>query len=258
MQEDREYQFIQNMIPQPEKEEEQQVMPERYEENLFDDGERPLKGRKRRLTGEAYVAVVQIVICAIVVLGLLLFRMVGGQYYQNFYQGFLELMNQKIELKDFPPKAVESQPEEATSSAAQSIVTGRISSPLQTGIISSRFGERQDPYSGELSEHQGIDIAAGEGEPVYSLLSGVVEQCGEDEIYGNYILLNHGCNIHTFYAHCREIKKVSGEPVKLGEEIAAVGNSGMATGYHLHLEVRINGNRVNPQYYLLPGKYDTI
>ena len=257
MQEDREYQFIQNMIPPPENEEKPE-MPEQPEENILGYEERRGGGRKRRLTGEAYVAVVQIVICVIVVLGLLLFRMVGGQYYENFYQGFQALMNQKIELKDFPPKAAESQPEEETSSAAQSIVTGQISSPLQTGMISSGFGERQDPFSGELSEHQGVDIAAGEGEPVYSLLSGVVEQCGEDEIYGNYILLDHGSNIQTFYAHCRELKKAAGEQVRLGEEIAAVGNSGVATGYHLHLEVRINGNRVDPQYYLLPGKYDTI
>jgi len=119
-----------------------------------------------------------------------------------------------------------------------------LSYPTKGGRITSTFGQRW----GRM--HNGIDIGNDIGEPVYSSLDGVVKECHYEEGYGNKILIDHGNNIITVYAHLNEFKTTVGTQVKKGDLIGRVGNTGNSTGPHLHFEVRVNGAPINPQGYI--------
>lgn len=112
-------------------------------------------------------------------------------------------------------------------------------------MISSRFGVRSSGM------HKGLDIAAQLGTPIVAAAAGTVEAAGwSDSGYGNFVLITHGNGIQTLYAHCSALYVSAGQYVEQGSIIAAVGSTGWSTGPHLHLEIRVNGVRVNPQYYL--------
>jgi murein DD-endopeptidase MepM/ murein hydrolase activator NlpD len=112
------------------------------------------------------------------------------------------------------------------------------------GIITSRFGWRYRRH------HDGIDIAAPSGTPIYAARAGVVEFAGWRGGYGRVVYLNHGDGIVTVYGHASVLKVRTGQRVEKGQLIARVGRSGNATGPHLHFEVRVNGRAVNPLAYL--------
>lgn len=118
------------------------------------------------------------------------------------------------------------------------------------GTLSSSFGERSDPFSGEGAFHSGIDLSAPKGTPVHATADGVVSQAGWGGNYGKVIVINHGSRVQTYYAHLSELLVLPGEDVRLGEVIALSGGTGRATGPHLHYEVRIGGTPVNPYRYL--------
>jgi len=121
-----------------------------------------------------------------------------------------------------------------------------MTAPLNGGVYTSYFGERTDPIEGGDDYHKGVDIAADEGEPIKAVFDGAVYSVGEDERSGKYVFLEHGKGIMTFYCHCSEILVREGESVKQGEVVALVGSTGYSTGPHLHFEVRINGESIDP------------
>ena len=128
--------------------------------------------------------------------------------------------------------------------------TGTLQWPLPVvGTITSQFGHRVDPITGEVSSHTGTDIACAEGTPILAAADGVVTVAnGLDSwggSYGYYIKINHGGGLETLYAHCSSICVTTGQQVQSGQVIGYVGHTGRATGSHLHLEVRINGNRAD-------------
>ncbi len=125
-----------------------------------------------------------------------------------------------------------------------SAINGVILSKPIKGIITSRFGSRWG------RQHEGIDIAANEGTPIYACSKGTVEYCGEYYGYGNLVIINHGNGIQTYYGHCSKIYVSKGQEVTRDTIIAAVGSTGNSTGPHLHLEIRKNGKVQNPQNYL--------
>lgn len=114
------------------------------------------------------------------------------------------------------------------------------------GRYSSPFGTRKDPFTGELDFHPGMDISADQGVPVHATADGVVEQANYDGSYGNAILLSHGFGISTRYGHLSQFAVRAGQHVKRGDVIGYVGATGRVTGAHLHYEVLIGGNRINP------------
>ncbi len=118
------------------------------------------------------------------------------------------------------------------------------------GEITSTYGYRDHPVDGVYSFHSGVDIAADLGTPIAAFAAGTVEFIGESEAYGLYIQLDHGNGITTFYCHCSELFTGKGEAVQAGQRIAAVGDSGNATGAHLHLELKQDGIFLNPNYYI--------
>ncbi len=129
--------------------------------------------------------------------------------------------------------------------------TGTLQWPLPVaGTITSQFGHRVDPITGEASSHTGTDIACAEGTPILAAADGTVTVAnGLDSwggSYGYYIQIDHGGGLETLYAHCSSICVTTGQQVQAGQVIGYVGHTGRATGSHLHFEVRANENRVNP------------
>ncbi len=118
------------------------------------------------------------------------------------------------------------------------------------GTVTSDYGTRVHPvYSGE-SFHSGRDIAADEGEPVYAVLDGVVAQAGTAEMAGKYVKLLHSDGTETLYCHCSKLIAEEGDHVKKGDIIALVGQTGLATGPHLHFEYHKDGKASDPKEIL--------
>ena len=126
--------------------------------------------------------------------------------------------------------------------------TGTLQWPLPVaGTITSQFGYRVDPITGEVSSHTGTDIACAEGTPILAAADGIVTVAnGLDSwggSYGYYIQVDHGGGLETLYAHCSSICVTTGQQVQVGEVIGYVGHTGRATGSHLHLEVWVGRSR---------------
>ncbi|HWA94935.1 MAG TPA: M23 family metallopeptidase [Terracidiphilus sp.] len=118
------------------------------------------------------------------------------------------------------------------------------------GSIGSSFGERQDPINGEGAFHPGVDIEAPYGTPVRAAGDGVVLAENMGSGYGRQVVLDHGHDLITLYGHMSAVAVVPGQHVIRGQVIGYVGQSGRATGPHLHYEVRIHNVPVNPHKYL--------
>jgi murein DD-endopeptidase MepM/ murein hydrolase activator NlpD len=126
--------------------------------------------------------------------------------------------------------------------------------PLSVGEVSSPFGWRKDPISGEEQFHQGVDLAAPAGTPVRAPEEGKVIMSDYQEGYGNFVLLDHGAGLTTLYAHNRENKVKEGDWVRKGGILATVGSTGRSTGPHLHFEVRRKGIRQDPRTFVAVNK----
>ncbi|MEP6692472.1 MAG: M23 family metallopeptidase [Gemmatimonadaceae bacterium] len=131
----------------------------------------------------------------------------------------------------------------------------RIPSIMPTaGWLSSVFSKsRFHPILHTSRPHEGIDVGAPMGAPIVAPAAGTVRYVGEERGYGLVLEIDHGNGLVTKYAHCSRIMVKSGQRVGRGQTIAAVGNSGLATGPHLHYEIHLNGQVVDPLTYVLPG-----
>ncbi|MFH1985306.1 MAG: M23 family metallopeptidase [Pseudomonadota bacterium] len=119
------------------------------------------------------------------------------------------------------------------------------------GWITSRFEERESPFTGRQEFHHALDIASDSGTPILATADGVIAFAGKKWLLGNTVVIDHGHGMITRYAHCSEVLKKPGDPVKRGDIIAHMGNTGRSTGPHVHYEVRLNGVPVNPEDYIL-------
>ncbi|GAB4276714.1 MAG: hypothetical protein Kow0029_18940 [Candidatus Rifleibacteriota bacterium] len=118
------------------------------------------------------------------------------------------------------------------------------------GRVSSGFGRRRHPTKNVWHFHAGIDIVARKGTPIMAAMAGKVVFSGWKRGYGLVVIIDHGDGFETVYAHCSRSLVKTGQVVNTGQRIAKVGNTGVATGAHLHFEVRRNGNVRNPFRYL--------
>lgn len=119
------------------------------------------------------------------------------------------------------------------------------------GMLTSRFGSRVSPFTGQSEFHEGLDIANSYGTSVIATADGVVTFADAKGAWGNIIMVSHGHGMVTCYAHLSKFLKKSGDKVKRGEVIGEVGTTGRTTGPHLHYEVRLNGTPINPEKYIL-------
>ena len=122
-----------------------------------------------------------------------------------------------------------------------------------SGKISSYYGYRTSPTSGEVEMHNGLDIAMPEGTQILAVQDGTVQAAAYSSSYGNYIILENNDGYKTLYAHCRSLQVSAGQEVKTGDVIATVGNTGNSTGPHLHIEFSYQGEMYNPYFYLSNG-----
>ncbi|MBB5226517.1 M23 family peptidase [Treponema ruminis] len=112
--------------------------------------------------------------------------------------------------------------------------------------LTSRFGPRSDPFTGVASNHTGIDMACPTGTPIRAAMSGRVAYVGWSNIFGNYIIINHGGGYQTLYGHMSQTLAKKGQAVDQSTKIGLVGSTGYSTGPHLHFTVYKNGNLVDP------------
>lgn len=122
--------------------------------------------------------------------------------------------------------------------------------PASMDYISSGFGYRSDPFTGEGAFHAGLDFKGPIGAPIYAAAKGKVSFVGQRQGYGNCVEIDHGNGLMTRYAHMSAFHSRIGQPVKAGDLIGAIGSTGRSTGPHLHFEVRINDRPVNPRPFL--------
>lgn len=134
--------------------------------------------------------------------------------------------------------------------------------PLKTYKYVSGFGTRMHPIYKTLRTHTGIDLVAPTGTKIYATGDGVVTSAKFERGYGKAIVINHGYQYQSMYAHCSEILVHQGQKVKRGEVIGLVGNTGVSTGSHLHYEIIKGGQKVNPVNYFLndlsPSEFEEI
>lgn len=122
--------------------------------------------------------------------------------------------------------------------------------PVKWGWMSSGFGRRNDPFTGRLAWHEGVDFAGKENSDIIAVAAGVVTWSGPRSGYGNMVEVNHGGNQATRYAHAAKLLVAVGDVVEKGQTIALMGSTGRSTGPHVHYEVLRNGKPVNPARYI--------
>ena len=121
---------------------------------------------------------------------------------------------------------------------------------VQRGLVSSKFGQRIDPFTGKRGMHKGIDIAGKEGTEILAVADGIVTWSGKRKGYGNLVEIDHGTGYVTRYGHNKKQLVEFGDTVHKGQAIALIGSTGRSTGPHVHVEVMENGKHVNPEKYL--------
>ncbi len=137
------------------------------------------------------------------------------------------------------------------SGIERSIIIGVAFARPVSGIVTSGYGFRHDPFTGNIRFHHGIDIAAPRGRPVRCAMDGRVIAVGRDGLLGKYVLVMHPEGFSTLYGHLSRVLVGRGQVLKKGTRLGLVGSTGRATGPHLHFEIRFHGKSVNPKGMVL-------
>lgn len=217
------------------------------------------KHNKKFSVGSQMLVVIQLILCGLVLICAVAIKSIGGSLYATISTWFYDNYNNSVftDTKDNILSFVDNTKTTEKNSAVPNTdnssentdITEKIKSdmklPLQSGTITSGFGNRDDESGSEF--HKGIDIAAEKDSEIYSMLDGTVTIAEEDSSYGNYIVITHSDNVKTLYAHCSELCVKQGDTVTAGQKIALVGSTGDADGVHLHLEIIIDNENTNPQ-----------
>ena len=127
--------------------------------------------------------------------------------------------------------------------------------PVEGVHLSSGYGMRTHPVLGGARQHKGVDLAGAVGTPIHAAADGIVSRADWFSSYGLYVSLEHGGSLQTRYGHMSRLNVAAGQRVHKGDVIGYIGTTGRSTGPHLHYEVRIAGEAVNPVPYLQAGAY---
>jgi len=173
----------------------------------------------------------------------------GDEEFRRLFNGW-KSMDNSSQLAIAPARAVA-----ATSGAAAPIFAPRSVSvpsrmPVDSPAFTSSFGMRTHPILGGRRAHKGVDLAMPTGSPIYATADGVISRADWFSGYGLYVAIEHGGELQTRYGHMSRLNVEAGQQVKKGDIIGYVGSTGRSTGPHLHYEVRIAGEAVNPVPYL--------
>jgi murein DD-endopeptidase MepM/ murein hydrolase activator NlpD len=174
-------------------------------------------------------------------------EVLDGQLAAPDFIGELEALEKRIGERQQQLEMLNSMMTERQS-LAEFDVSGR---PVSGGYISSTYGRRLDPFTGNRAFHQGVDFNTGRvGEDVFAVAAGVVNYSGWKDGYGRMVQIDHGNGFETLYVHDQKLLVKEGDVVKKGQIIALSGTSGRSTGPHVHFEVHKNGRVVDPASYI--------
>ncbi|GIV02767.1 MAG: peptidase M23 [Fimbriimonadales bacterium] len=172
-------------------------------------------------------------------------HMARKQSFLREYRAQEDQLEEQLDELERESQAIAAQLARYYGSSTKVLWRGKFLQPV-SGRISSGFGNRYHPILKRNRLHAGVDIAAPTGTPIRAAGSGRVIRASYSSGYGNCVIIDHGGGVATLYAHCSAILVRVGQMVEQGDVIAKVGSTGLATGPHLHWEVRINGQPVNP------------
>lgn len=212
----------------------------------------------------------QIFFCTVAVIFVLVISAIGGEIYDYSKSVFDECFNKPINVNQVltasQTKAVlqaQNLTQSKTEKKANSLTNDKINTVLSSvnannsmcmpvdGSVTSEYSYRIHPVTGDYKLHSGIDIGANTGDNIYSVLDGVVSEVDKKckTTYGKYIVVKHSTGTSTLYGHCSKIIAKTGQTVKKGQIIAKVGSTGNSTGPHLHFEIKVNGEKLNPRWF---------
>lgn len=223
------------------------------------------------------VMIVQLVVCIFAVVSVFLIGRLSPQTFEFIRDEYNRIMSVDMDAKEIASsakkvieraeatdegqtaeKSIERKNVNTVKSAADGEVMAvmslfksdeEITVPVH-GEITSEYGNRTNPVSGEYLMHSGVDIAASQGTEIRAAYSGIVSEVGSNSVGGNYISLVHKDGSETLYCHCSKIIAEKGDVIRAGETIALVGSTGRSTGPHLHFEITVDGKTENPLLYL--------
>lgn len=176
---------------------------------------------------------------------------IGGPPEDDAAERFTDVQRQIDRLRQTIDLRRESQEEiRGILNDQSSLLAAKPQGMPTKGWLTSTFGMRNSPFTGKRKMHEGLDIAARTGTPVYATADGIVSKAQTAPGYGKLVIIDHGYGYRTYYAHNSQMFVKAGQRIKRGEKIAAVGNTGSSTGSHVHYEVRRNGVPLNPKNYL--------
>jgi murein DD-endopeptidase MepM/ murein hydrolase activator NlpD len=148
---------------------------------------------------------------------------------------------------------------QASDTTAAPVTRAAVSIPSRMPVegvrLSSDYGMRNHPVTGGRRAHKGVDLAGPVGTPILATADGLVARADWFSSYGLYVQLEHGGNLQTRYGHMSRLNVAAGQRVRKGEVIGSVGSTGRSTGPHLHYEVRISGQAVNPIPYMQAAEF---
>lgn len=223
------------------------------------------------------VMIVQLVVCIFAVASVFLIGRLSPQTFEFIRDEYNRIMSVDMDAKEIASSAkkvieraeatdegqtAEKSTERKNVNTVKSAADGEVMAVMSFfksdeeitvpvhGEITSEYGNRTNPVSGEYLMHSGVDIAASQGTEIRAAYSGIVSEVGSNSVGGNYISLVHKDGSETLYCHCSKIIAEKGDVIRAGETIALVGSTGRSTGPHLHFEITVDGKTENPLLYL--------
>lgn len=222
---------------------------------LDDYVERPVRPKKVLKVNRPILLLVQMTVCGAVLIGAFVLKMIGGDLYTQVHDWFFTNYNNsiftdgKINLDFFQSetkKKTENQSKSQTESKTENELKAVL--PLKACTVTSPYGKRSND-DGTSTFHKGVDLAAALKEPIYAMTDGTVITAENNASYGNYVVIQSDKQ-EFLYAHCSELCVEAGAVVHAGDTIAKAGDTGDADGVHLHLEIKENGEYIDPSTFL--------
>ncbi len=130
-----------------------------------------------------------------------------------------------------------------------------LATPVDYYNLTSKFGNRKDPFNGRPDWHEGVDLGAWPGTKIRATAAGTVRHAGNRSGYGKLVVIDHGCGIQTAYGHMKAISVKKGQVLSYRDVIGTVGSTGRSTGPHVHYEVRVQNEPVDPYQFIEAGRY---
>ncbi len=202
----------------------------------------------KNINAKYYILAIRIAICLFLFITFFVIRLVDRNYGNKIRDWLHYQMDDSLVAT---PEVQDNKDNINTSNIIVPSILVDMTNPLDKGTITSSFGMRSDPFEKNIKKlHKGIDIGTTFGDPIFAPIAGIIDFAGYMVGYGKCIVIDHGNDIKTLYAHCSNLVVSRGNYVNKRQKIAYIGSTGASTGPHLHFEVIINNKNYDPEYFL--------